>query len=226
MRTLADLVSDDPAMPLVRSWIAASSFAVEVLPVDRARAEAVLVALQVTTRSPLGAIALETGGIVVDDWLRVLGGGGPRMDGDLARWNGLGARPLVAPLPGALLVGHDAVGGFFALDGGGLGEGKGEVFYFAPDSLDWEALDLGYSAWVEAMLGGAMRDFYADLRWDGWESEVAALGPDQGMSIAPPLWTRESRPIAQASRRAVPIEQLWHLQQDVRRQLGTQGSAG
>src|SRR5579859_3285126 len=109
MRTLPELLSDDPAWPLVQSWIAESSRPVEVLPTDRARAEAVLLALQVTTRSPMGALALETGGLLVDGgWLRILGGGGARMDGDLARWNGLGDRPLVQRSEGLLLVAHDA----------------------------------------------------------------------------------------------------------------------
>jgi hypothetical protein len=116
----------------VQSWIAESPRTVDVLPTDRARAEAVLLALQVTTRSPMGAIALETGGILIDrGWLRVLGGGGSRMDGDLARWNGMGQRPIIERTDGLLLVAHDAIGGFFALDGGSLGEGKGGVFYVA-----------------------------------------------------------------------------------------------
>jgi hypothetical protein len=166
----------------------------------------------------MGALALETGGLVIDHWLRVLGGGGPRMDGDLARWNGLGERPILPPRPGMLFVGHDVIGGFFALDGGALGEGKGEVFYFAPDSLGWEGIDHGYSEWLDAMLGESINDFYAENRWTGWEREAAATFPDRGLSIYPPLWTEESRPIEKTSRKAVPMEELWRLQQDYQRQ--------
>jgi len=221
LRTLPELLSDDPAWPLVQSWIAESSRAVEVLPVDRARAGAVLLAVQVTTRSPMGALALETGGLLVDGgWLRILGGGGARMDGDLARWNGMGDRPLVQPQDRLFVVGHDAVGGFFALDGGALGEGKGGVFYLAPDSLEWEHLDLGYSQWIVAMLSDRIAQFYEDSRWNGWEAEVAAAGPDRGISIAPPLFTAESRPIEKASRRAVPMLELWHFHHDAAGQLG------
>ena len=65
----------------------------------------VLVALQVTTRSPMGAIAFETGGLLFDHgWLRLLGSGSMRLEGDLARWNGLGASALVEAFEGALLV--------------------------------------------------------------------------------------------------------------------------
>jgi hypothetical protein len=180
----------------------------------------VLLALQVTTRSPMGALALETGGVVIDGLLRVLGGAGPGMAGDLARWNGMGPDPLVPAHDRALLVAHDALGGFFALDGGALGEGKGGVFYFAPDALAWEDLAIGYSAWLGAMMGDALRTFYAESLWNGWEREVGALTPDQGLSFAPPLWTKESRPIESTSRKAVPMVELWHLQQHLAQQLG------
>jgi hypothetical protein len=219
MRPLADLLSADSALPLVRSWIAGATRSVEILPVDRPRSEAVLLALQVTTRSPMGAVALETGGLLIDRWLRVLGGGGPRMDGDLARWNGLGERPLIPARSGSLLVAHDAIGGFFALNGGGLRGDKGEVFYFAPDSLSWEGIDMGYSDWLEAMMSGDLQNFYAENRWDGWQKEVEALSPDDGIAVYPPLWAAESRPIEKTSRKVVPMLELWHSQWDMQKQM-------
>src|SRR5262245_42097796 len=56
--------AEDPAWPLIGRWVADARQAVEVLPAEREQAETTLVALQVTTRSPLGALALETGGQV------------------------------------------------------------------------------------------------------------------------------------------------------------------
>jgi hypothetical protein len=56
MKSLKDLLSDDPAWPLVRRWIAVASNRVEALGAsdpDRARA---LEEIQVTTRSPMGAV--------------------------------------------------------------------------------------------------------------------------------------------------------------------------
>jgi hypothetical protein len=44
-----------------------------------------------------------------------------------------------------------------------------------------------------------------DLRWPGWQDQVATLAADQGISVYPFLFTAESRPIARASRRPVPF---------------------
>lgn len=50
----------------------------EILPRDPAAAEAELVKTQVTTRSVMGAVVYETGGILIDrGWLRILGSGSP-----------------------------------------------------------------------------------------------------------------------------------------------------
>ena len=82
MKTLDELIDRaDPAWPLVREWIAAATNPVEVLPPpeEDSRRQALLAA-QVTTRSPMGAIIFETGGLLVDHgWLRILGSGHPRL---------------------------------------------------------------------------------------------------------------------------------------------------
>src|SRR5215813_320832 len=88
-RPLQELLNtDEPAWPLVQSWLQEATSPVEVLPPsDPARGEA-LVATQVTTRSPMGAIIYETGGLLVDrGWLRLLGSGHTRLPRSLPAWN-------------------------------------------------------------------------------------------------------------------------------------------
>ncbi len=205
-RSLEDLIdSKEPGWPLVQGWLKTAKNQVEVLtPTARGGAD-VLLAMQVTTRSPMGAIAFETNGLLADHgWLRLFGGAGPRMEGDLARWNGLGPRPLVEAFEGALLVAHDAIGGFFALDGGALGDGKGHTFYLAPDTLEWQPLGFGYSGLVQFAFNGDLQKFYGEFRWEGWEKEVSALSPDRGVHFYPPLYAEaETR-----SRKDVPMTEL------------------
>src|SRR5688572_19719452 len=135
MRPLEELLDlDEPALPSVVEWAASSSRTVETLPVDAGAGAPNLFALQVTTRSTLGAIAYGTGGIIVDNgWLRMLGAGAPQLPRSIASWNKLDAPADQHRLPGALLVADDALGGFFAINGGGLPGPVGHVFYLAPD---------------------------------------------------------------------------------------------
>lgn len=219
-KSLEQLIdSREPAWPQVSQWLKEANKPVEVLETHPRRAADVLVALQVTTRSPLGAIALSTGGLLVDHgWVRVLGGGCSRLEGDLARWNGLTAQPLVQPIDGAMFVAHDAIGGFFALDGGALGEGKGAAFYLPPDTLEWAPVAPGYSALLQFLLRGDLNKFYADHRAAGWEAEVKALPPDQGWSFYPPLFA-EAEGGKPRSKEAVPMNELLKLNLELADQL-------
>ena len=137
MRPLSELINtDDPAWPEVQEWIAGATNAVEVLPVTEADRDAALLAIQVTTRSPMGAIVYETGGLLIDHgWLRILGSGHSRLPRSLASWNE--GRTMFGDErpPGYLLVADDVLGGFFAINGGSLGPEQGSVFYFAPLKL-------------------------------------------------------------------------------------------
>jgi len=219
-RTLEELIdSKDPGWPVVKGWLDKASNPVEVLSTLPRRAADVLLSLQVTTRSPMGAIAMETGGLLIDHgWVRLLGGGGARMEGDLARWNGLGPHPLVDRFDGAMFVAHDVLGGFFALDGGALGEGKGAAYYLAPDTLEWQRLTDSYSALVAFLLAGDLEKFYGEFRWPGWEKEVAALSPDRGYSFYPPLFAKAEDGEAR-SRKDVPMVELLGLNLEFMAQL-------
>lgn len=221
-RQLDELIEKaDPAWPLVQGWVAASSNRVEVLPVERGRADAALVALQVTTRSPMGAIVHESGGLLIDDgWLRILGSGSARLPRSLPDWNA----ERIATAPGApppcLLIADDALGGFFAIDYGSLSGNPGKVHYLAPDGLEWENLDASYTSFLSFVLSADLEDFYQGLRWPGWHEELAGLRGDRAISVVPFLWT-QGPAIAERSRRPVPVAELWDLKFDVLRQLRT-----
>jgi hypothetical protein len=176
MKPLEELLNrDDPAWPLVQDWINAASNAVEVLPANETQRGAALYETQVTTRSPLGAVIYETGGLLIDGgWLRILGSGHPRLPRSLPRWNqacGVAATDFV-------LLADDVMAGFFAMNGGALGADKGTVYYFAPDALEWESLDRGYSDFLRFCFSGDLQKFYESFRWNGWQAEIAALTGD------------------------------------------------
>ncbi|WP_055589018.1 DUF2625 family protein [Streptacidiphilus griseoplanus] len=233
MREISELTNvDDPAWPGLQELLAASAVSAQVLPADRDQGRRCLLQLQVTARSLLGALVLNTGGLLLDDgWVRVYGG--PAADASLpglAQVNGFPAvfDPAWHPATG-LVVGHDVLGGVFALNGhdpaaAGRPGAPGQMTYFAPDTLAWEALEMGHSAWVSWLLSGRLETFYDGLRWPGWQEEATALALSQGITVFPFLWSEEAHADLAATRRAaVPMRQILGIAADFADQLGGPG---
>ena len=189
MRTLEELiVAEDPAWPIVQTWIGARPIASRYC----------------RSSIPAGCAYL---GQAVRVCLR-----------SVPDWNeGIVSSPEGTPAP-FLLIADDVIGGFFAIDGGGITGSPGSVHYFAPDSLGWQNLNLSYSDFVRFALSGDVEGFYRDLRWSGWLDEIADLPGDRALSVYPFMWT-EGPPISERSRRSVPVAELWAVQQDMRSQL-------
>ncbi|SMC59254.1 DUF2625 family protein [Lentzea albidocapillata] len=228
MRDIAELTEvDEPGWPFVVEAVAAGPTECVVLPGDPGACRTTLLQLQVTARSLLGAVVLNSGGLVLHHgWLRVYGGSGGELAG-LAEVNGFPAEvdPAWAP-PAGLVVGHDVLGGEFALNGmdparsGRPGE-PGQIVYFAPDTLEWETFDGGYSHWLMWMLAGGLAEYYSTVFWPSWREEAAALGLGEGIAMYPPLWSAEgSADIAGTSRKPVPMPELVAFHADTARQLG------
>jgi hypothetical protein len=182
-----------------------------LLPPSENRAE-VLLKTQVTTRSTMGAIAYETGGVLVGHgWLRFLGSGHPKLPRTLSEWND-------AKSERCYFVADDAVGGFFALNGGAFGKDVGNVYYWAPDSFEWEPMELGYSNFFEWALTGDLSEFYASVRWSGWKEEIASLTGDHCIAFYPYLWTEQGSPET-SHRSVVSIGEAFALKKDLLRQM-------
>ncbi|GHJ54766.1 hypothetical protein Nm8I071_40730 [Nonomuraea sp. TT08I-71] len=195
----------------ISALVVAAPYPVEVLPADPQRAGACLAALEITTRSWLGAVVANSGGLVVDHgWLRVLGGGHDGLPDVAAE---------MVPEAGRLVVAFDVMGGQFAWLQAEPGA-RPTVHYFGPEDLAWQDLELGYGDWLEAMLAGAMTKFYEGLRWPGWEAEVASVALDQGISALPPPWTREGKDLSAVSRKPIRLAELVSVHLDAARQLG------
>ncbi|MDF7815607.1 DUF2625 domain-containing protein [Hymenobacter sp. YC55] len=214
-RPLAELINrEEPGWVLVTEWLREAKNKVQVLPKTPARADSTLLAAQVTTRSPMGAIIYETGGLLVDGgWLRILGSGSTALNRTLMGWN-------QGKAAGLLLVADDVLGGFYALNGGAFGsESLGKVFYFAPDNLRWEPTNKTYSEFLVFCFSGDLQGYYKKLRWKGWEQEISTLTGTQGLACYPFLFTKEGKNISKDQRGVVPIAELWIFGQDMQRQL-------
>lgn len=221
MKPFKELINtEDPGWVHVQKWIHEANKQVEVLAKDPQRADSALFHTQVTTWSSLGAVIYESGGILVDHaWLRILGSGSEKINRCLPDWNKGKAFDKFGQAWAFTLIADDAIGGFFALNGGAFGEeGLGKVFYLSPDQMEWEPLGVGYSAFLRWAFAGDLKDFYGDLRWENWQEEIENMGSDKGMNFYPPLWMK-FEDIEKLNRKPIPIAEMWSLQMATRTEL-------
>jgi hypothetical protein len=219
-KPLADLINrEDPAWPIIARAVAASRGRARILPTTRELGERGLLALQFTTRSILGAIVYETGGLVVDHgWLRLLGAGGREMVANLASANGLDHHRALAHDAVGIVVAVDVLGGVFAINSGRLHGARDNVFYLAPDTLEWRDLKVRYSGFVEWALSGDMSELYRSLRWSNWRKDVEALALDEGLQVRPPLSSEHDKKLP-VVREPVYLDELWRHTIELSRQL-------
>ena len=176
MKTLEELLDKNSAWLILRDWFASAKNHYEILPSYAEDASAALVGMQLSTRSPLGAIVYETGGVLIDHgWLRILGSGNEKLPRGLFDWNFGKTCKQSGEQPSYLLIADDVLGGYFAINAGGLGDKVGQVYYHQPQTKAWEALNLSYSEFLGWALSGDLADFYQDLRWENWQADVAKL---------------------------------------------------
>jgi hypothetical protein len=212
MRTLEELIdTHDPGIAKVREWVETAVNDCMLLPPSEHRGN-VLLEIQVTTRSTMGAIAYETGGVIVDGgWLRFLGSGHSRITRTLPGWN-------KGRSNGYYLVADDAAGGFFAINGGAFGTDVKNMYYWAPDSLGWEPMNIGFTDFFVWSLSERLAQFYESLRWPSWREDAADLSGDRCFSFEPFLWTKEGS-INSSDRAQVPVQEAydlkWHLLQQL-----------
>lgn len=208
MRSLSELVNtEDPGIEKIREWVRNAVNECVLLPPSSQR-EQVLLQTQVTTRSTMGAIAYETGGVLIDGgWLRFLGSGHPSIARTLPGWNEGRSNRFY-------LVADDAVGGFFGINGGAFGPDAKSMYYWAPDSLDWEPMKIGFTDFFVWALSDRLAQFYESLRWSSWRADIAPLSGDRCFSFYPFLWTKEGS-VTTSHREQAPVQAVYDLKVDL-----------
>ncbi len=221
IRTLDELIDNkDSGWVMLKEWIEEAKNKVEVLDKDNSRADSTLYQLQVTTRSTMGAIVYETGGLFIDNgWIRVLGSGSDRLGRTITNWNLGKSYEKFGQVPEVLLIADDIMGGFFAINGGVFGkETFGKIYYFAPDNLEWECLNMGYTDFIKWLLNGDVNQFYEGYKWTDWEKDILKLNGDEVISFFPYLFTQYDD-YNKLSRKTIPIEESWNFQLDMWTQI-------
>lgn len=184
MKSLEQLIdSENDAILDIRTAISQAQHSAILL--DRNENSGTLLkALQLSTHSTLGALIYHTGGVLVaNGWLRFLASGNEQLERDIVSWN--------QHSDGYLLVGDDAVGGFFAINGGALGTDVGCLYYLSPDETQWEDLEVGFSDFFSWSLTTNLEQFYADLGKSELQQQFKVIPSNQCIDFYPPLYSRE-----------------------------------
>jgi hypothetical protein len=218
MRPVEDLINQqEPGIKLIHQWVAQAVATVEILPPSDQRSDC-LYQTQVSTRSPMGAIVYETGGILVDHgWLRYLGSGHERLQRTLPGWNA----SVFGNDRSLYLFADDALGGFFALNGGALGTDLGQVYYLPYDQIEWEPLGVGFSEFFEWSMSENFADFYGQDSWQGWQEEVKNIKADQCFAFYPFLWTQEGS-VQGSHKSIVSADESFRVKMDFIKQIENQ----
>jgi len=211
----------ESAWILVQGFINEAKNKVEILPVDTIKAKTALYNTQVSTRSPMGAIIYHTGGLIIDNgWIRILGSGSKTLTRSLPDWNlGKSFSQLNQPIP-YLLIADDVIGGFYLLNGGGLGKDLGKVYYFSPDNLTYEPMDITYTEFLLFCFNTNFDAFYEGYRWKGWQNEVTQMTGDEVFSFFPFLWSKQGKDIDKSTRQIIPIEEQYDFNINTKKELG------
>ncbi|MBI3235564.1 MAG: DUF2625 domain-containing protein [Bacteroidetes bacterium] len=222
-RQLSELINTKESAwnNFIQQWIKDSKNFVEVLPKDPLKADSTLYKSQITTRSSMGSIIYETGGILIDHgWIRILGSGSKKLDRNLMDWNkGKTYKTLGEKLP-YLLIADDILGGFFAINSGGLDAiGIGKVYYFAPDNLIWSSTEMTYTEFLSFCFSGDIKKFYTNLYWTGWEKEIDHINGNEGVYCFPYLCTTQGKDINKVTRSIVSIDELWISENELQRTM-------
>lgn len=174
---------------------------IEVLPSDPRIREQYKKTYQINPQSLIGTILENTGGIIIENWLRLYGTGPV----DFVTRNSL------FPFE-ETVIGEDVLGGLFiCLEHGGIG-------YFAPDTLELEDMEIGMGQFLYWCLHGDTDTFYTDYRWENWKKELAGLNYDKGVAFYPFLWA-DAESLESRKREILPIEEIICLEFDFLQQI-------
>jgi hypothetical protein len=175
--------------------------------------------LGVSESSTFGKIVNFTAGISIDNgWLRLFGGEASENIESIRNWNQIG-NDNNSVIDEAIMIGYDVIGGFFAINSGAFNSDLWVIYYYAPDNLAWESLDLHYTDFFHWCLNGDLKKFYESYYWDSYEKELLSVKAEQGFSLYPPLFTTEGKNTNLTSKKIISLKEIWLLNQWFQKQI-------
>ncbi|HFI0151188.1 TPA: DUF2625 family protein [Streptococcus suis] len=116
----------------------------------------------------------------------------------------------------SLLVAYDIFGGLFVIKDYQFG-GK-QMWYFAPDTMSWENLNITYESFIEWVCTDEFSLFYSDFPIEHIRANPIRIEEDNVLLIYPYLWSKEYK-TGVPSINVISFRELFELNQDIYRQL-------
>lgn len=158
--------------------------------------------LNIPKDSVLYSVVTNSNGIIINNWIR-LWGQNSNVNNGVGYYNTL----FQNDIEGLFLVASDVLGGLFAININKFTEGKNHIWYFAPDTLEWECMDMQYNEFLAWSMQGDIDEFYLTMRWNNWQEDIKNIGINYALLIYPFLWARECD-IEKASKKMVNIDEI------------------
>lgn len=181
-----------------------STKAVNVLPSDGAVKAELKKTYKINSKSLLAILLENTGGIVIDNWIRFYGTG---------EINFISRNNLI-PFT-EIVIAEDILGGLFIVSE------NGNISYFAPDCLELEDMEISFGQFLYWCLHGDTDTFYMDYRWKDWQKDAADIKNNEGVAFYPFLWA-EAENLESRNRKIVPIDEIIGLEFDFLKQMQEQ----
>lgn len=185
----------------IEQSIRESSKKIGIIEVDNSAILSASKRFMLPPESTLGIVINNCGGIVIDNWIRIYGSG----EIDICSKNDLYGIDCV-------IVAEDILGGLFLL------LEKGEIGYFAPDTLEVENMKFSYSQFLYWCIQGDTNSYYHGLRWQCWDTEVDCLTYDKAVFFYPFLWT-QAESIDKRTRKIISMAELVRLELEMHEKI-------
>lgn len=178
--------------------------------------ELTLTKLNINKESALGQMVLNLSALKINDYLRVLGGGNDSINSITS------SNEIIRKFynENKLIIANDIFGGLYALSNRHFDGVADNVWYFAPDLLEWENLKITYIQFIGWVCSKNLEKFYKSFLWKDMDLFIKDIKGNQGVLVYPFLWSKECN-IETADKKIVLFEELITLNADYKKKLNS-----
>lgn len=166
--------------------------------------------LNINENSVLGQVIINTGGIFIENYIRLFGSGDEENSYNIYKYN-LELKKYFDD--NIIIIGNDIFGGLFSLN-----KEKNNILYFAPDTLEWEDLDITYKEFIKFVTSEKIDEFYKSYKWSTFQEDIKKVKFNEGTLIYPFLWSNECN-IEKAKKDIVPFSELLQVNIEFKKKL-------